>query len=140
MNSIKARLRGIKSGRRELRLFGLTVGGAFCVVSLLMLWKNYALFPYFVAAGLALITAGLLAPPILKPLQKVWMAVSIILGLAVTTVLLILIFYLIITPLGLAARLAGRRTITRGFDRTAETYWIRRTPDTQSRSGCEKQF
>ncbi len=138
--SIKAGIRSIKSGRRELRMFGVTVGGAFCVASLLMLWKDYAPFPYFAAAGLALIAAGLLAPSILKPLQRVWMAASIILGLVVTTVILLILFYLIITPQGLVGRLAGRRTINRGFDRTAETYWERRTPETQRRSGCEKQF
>jgi hypothetical protein len=37
-----------------------------------------------------------------------------------------LVFYGVITPIGLAARLLGHDPMQRGFDRQARSYWLRR--------------
>ena len=40
--------------------------------------------------------------------------------------LLVIIFYLIVTPLGLVMRMLGRDPMQRKFDRSAASYWIER--------------
>lgn len=137
---ITARIGEIKRGRRELRNFGLTVGAVLCAIGLILLFKERPAYPYFIAAGLALAVSGLLIPNILKYIYIVWMALSILIGLVVTTALLTVLFYLIITPVGLVARILGRRAFETRFDRRAGTYWIRRPSQTGDKSRCEKQY
>ena len=51
-------------------------------------------------------------------------------------VLLLLVFYGVVTPIGLVLRLAGRDPMHRKLDRAAATYWVRR-PQPQ---GVERYF
>jgi hypothetical protein len=51
----------------------------------------------------------------------------------VSTVLLILVYYLVLTPIGLALRLAGRDRMGRRFDSDRTTYWVKRNESDPSR-------
>lgn len=58
---------------------------------------------------------------------------------SVSQLLLATVYYLVVTPIGVAMRLAGRDPLQRKFDRSAETYWIERKPPENS-SRYFKQF
>ena len=47
-------------------------------------------------------------------------------GWVVSHVLMIAIWFLVLTPIGVFMRAAGRDPLARGFGRTAATYWVRR--------------
>ncbi len=124
--SILQDLKELKTGPRELRKFGWLVGGVFTVLGVLYLLRGKSAAPWFLTPGVALIVFGTVWPQALKWVYLPWMAVAFVLGFIVSHVLLTLLFYLAITPLGLLARLTGRDFLSLKHDPKAPSYWLRR--------------
>ena len=133
--------REIKTGRRELRNFGVLVGSVFAALGILAWVRGRTVFPYLLTPGVALLALGLVLPRSLKPIYVPWMALAIVLGFAVSNVLLTLLFYLVVTPIGLVARCFGRDFLRLKIDPKADTYWIRRENESpKSAAEYERQF
>lgn len=134
-------LKQLKTGARELRKFGLLVGGVLVVLGLVMWARGKGHFPYFLAPGLALLASGWLFPKLLKPVYIAWMALAFALGFVVSNTILTLFFFLVITPVGLAARCLGKDFLRLKLDRQAPTYWLRRErPEPKPPADYEQQF
>jgi len=124
---IREELKQLKTGQRELRRFGLLVGGIFAALGLLLLLRGKAHFPYFLAPGAVLVAFGVAFPRALKHVYLAWMSLAIVLGFIVSNLLLTLFFFLIITPIGLVARLCGKDFLSLKLNRQAHSYWIPRS-------------
>jgi hypothetical protein len=123
-------LSGLDRSPRALRRFGVTVGGVALLAraALLVAGRHPGAANVLVALGLALLTLGLAAPPVLGPLHLGWMGLAFALGWVVSRALLTLVFLLAVTPLALLARLVGKRFLDLGPDPRASTYWVARPP------------
>jgi hypothetical protein len=64
-----------------------------------------------------------MVPGLGRPVYVVWHAVGGAISFAITNVLLLVIYFLVITPIGLVLRALGRDPLERRWDRTAPTYW-----------------
>ena len=113
----------IKSAKKELKEFGILVGGISLILGFLLLWKQRPAYPYFLGAGGVLLIFGLLLPGVLKPLQKVWMSIAVILGFFMSRIILFILFYLVITPMGLLTRIMGKDILDQKIDKSKKTYW-----------------
>ena len=134
-------LKNIKSGKKELREFGITIGGILLVLGGLVFWRGKReLVPYLVSVGTALVISGLMLPAILKPLQKIWMGFSVIMGFFVSRIILLILFYAVLTPLGLVARLFGKDILNQKIDKSLKSYWRDRSPETNSKESYENQY
>ena len=133
-------IKNIKSTKKELREFGLTVGFVFGLIGCFLLWRGKEHYFYFLILAVVLLICGLLIPQILKPVQKVWMAIALLIGWVMTRVILSVLFYLVITPLGILARLLGKDALDLKFDRNAHSYWILRKERINKKEDYEKQF
>jgi hypothetical protein len=133
-------LKHLKSGPKELRKFGLTVGIGFAVLGGLLLWRGRGSYPYFFGLAAALVFLGLALPRVLKPLHKVWMGLALVLGWFMTRLLLGLLFYLGFTPIGLVARLFRKPFLRRAGHGEQATYWVPRPPDESGPQRYENQF
>jgi len=134
-------LKEIQTGKRELRKFGLLVGGVFVVLGVLMWLRHKPHFAWCLTPGCVLFVLGAAVPKILKPIYIVWMSVAIALGFIVSNVLLTLFFFFVITPVGLVARMAGKDFLSLKLSPSATTYWLPRkrgTPKTPT--DYEQQF
>lgn len=67
-------------------------------------------------------------PSICRPFYVVWYAVACCMGLVMGNVLFGLIFFLLVTGIGLMRRLGGRQAIVKTCDRAAATYWLEAPP------------
>jgi hypothetical protein len=118
-----------QADRTDLRNFGMIVGGIFGVIAL---WpaviRGGSVRPWVLGLGAALILPALVAPRILGPAHRAWMALGAALGWVNTRLVLGVIFFGVITPMGLALRLAGRDPMQRVFDPNATTYRVPRRP------------
>jgi len=123
---IREEIRELKTGIRELRNFGLLVGAVLVALGLLFLLRGKARYPYFLAPGMLLLALGAVFPKGLRYAYVAWMCLAIVLGFIVSTVILTLFFILVITPIGLAARLLGKDFLRLKLDRRGSTYWISR--------------
>lgn len=137
---LREELKSINSGKAELRKFGLSVGAALAILGGIFFWLEKPFYPYLLYPGTALIALGWLLPGILKPLQRVWMAFAVIMGWVMSRVILILLYYLVLTPVALIARVVGKRFLELKWDRSQNSYWNYREPAPPDKNGYEKQF
>ncbi len=133
-------LKELKTGTRELRNFGLLVGGVFALLGLLFLWRGKAVYPWLLTPGVILVTLGAIAPRTLKYIYLVWMGVALVLGFVVSHVILTVFFFLVVTPIGLVARLAGKDFLRLKLDRQAKSYWLPREHRRKAAEDYERQF
>ncbi len=138
--NLRQDIRELDTGPAALRRFGFAVGGLLLLIGLVLLLRHRAAGPYLALPGALLTAAGLLAPCVLKPVYLAWMTAALVLGFGVAHVLLILLFLLVVTPVGLLARLTGRDFLDRKMDRTSVSYWRRREPAGEDPKRYERQF
>jgi len=124
---------------KELRQFGLMVGGVFSVIGLWpMFLRGEPLRLWAVVLGSLLILLGSLVPTWLAPVHRGWMWVGHVLGWINTRIILGVIFYGLITPIGIAFRMLGKDTMRQSFSDTSSTYRVNRQP--RPRSHMKFQF
>ena len=134
-------IRQLKTGRTELRKFGLWVGGVFALFGLLLAARGKPHFVYSLGPGLLLVVWGGVAPRTLKPLYLAWMTLAVLLGFVVSHVILTLFFFLVITTVGFVARCLGKDFLRLKLDPRAATYWLPvERPGPRTRADYERQF
>ncbi len=108
--------------KRMLWKFGMTMGIAFLVVSSLFLFRQkYSGAVYsLIISGVFFIT-GLALPSFLRPVYIAWMGLAFILGWVNTRIILVVLFYMIFTPVGLFIRLFRIDLLERR--KKEGTYW-----------------
>ena len=138
--SIHADLEKLKTGARDLRRFGLTVGGVFVLLGVLFLLRHRSSYPSLLAAGALLTAFGVIWPRALKYVYIAWMALAFTLGFVMSNVILILFFFIVVTPIGLLARLFRKDFLARKWDTQAASYWIQCPNETKTAESYERQF
>ncbi len=110
---------------RAEREFGLVVGGVFALLGAWWIYRGKFLYPARVLTivGLALVLFGLVAPRVLTAPRKAWMKLAEVLAFVSSRIILALIYFLVLTPIGVVKRAMGwdplhRRAASR------ETYWL----------------
>ncbi len=118
--------------KKTLATFGLVAAGLVAVLfGLLFPWlrgRGVPVWPFAVAAVLA--AAALGAPAVLSPVYRGWMALGAALGWINTRILLGIVFFAVVTPIGAVMRMTGRDPLRRAFDPRGRTYRVpsARTP------------
>jgi hypothetical protein len=129
-----------KSERKVLREFGLTLGIAFGVLAGIFLLRGRSHYVYFVWPAGVFIVAGLVAPVVLRPIRRGWMTAAGGMGWVMTRVILTVLFFGVFTPIGVIARLAGKRFLHLSAEPSAESYWVKRDPSASEPGALERQF
>ena len=135
-----AELKKIKSGKKELREFGLTVGGILVILGLIALWRHKGSYPYLLVPGAALVILGLAVPAALLPFQKAWMAFAVVFGYFMSRVILVVLFYAVITPIGVITRLFGKDMLDERIEKSRPSYWKIREAGLKDKKSYENQF
>ena len=133
-------LKHIKSDKKKLREFGLTIGSVLLILGGIAMWRGRATAHYLFAAGAAFIVLGLTIPFALKPLQKLWMGLGIVLGFFVSRVILLVLFYGMMTPIGFIMKLLGKDLLDERIDKTKTSYWHERDIAAKPRESYENQY
>ncbi|MDH5739402.1 MAG: SxtJ family membrane protein [Nitrospira sp.] len=114
---------------KDLRQFGLLIGGVFTVIGLWpVVFRSELPRLWAMALGSLLIVLGGLVPQSLKQVHGGWMKLGHILGSINTRIILGIIYYLLITPMGLVMRLMGKDPMHRALTQGTDTYRIVRAP------------
>jgi hypothetical protein len=126
--------------RKEIRRFGcvaLLFFGALCALAV---WRGKAV-PSWLFGTLGLIGAALaLFPSRTGPVYRGWLRVAHLAGKVVTTLILSLAYYLVITPAAWIKRLLGGRPLPMRPDRKAASYWVERQEPAQPRERFLKRY
>jgi hypothetical protein len=122
------------------RAFGLVFTGVFLLVGLWPLWGGAG--PRWWALGLAglFLVAGLAVPRVLRPLNRAWTRFGQLLHRVVNPVVMALLFFGVITPIGLLRRAVVRDPLRLARDPEAKSYWIERDPPGPAPETMTQQF
>ena len=116
----------IKTENKDLRSFGITFGIIFLIIAGFLLYIENESFQLFIVISIIFIIFGFLLPIILKPIYISWMSFAIILGWFMTRFILSLLFYLIVTPIGLITRVLGKDFLELKKEASNGSYWNQR--------------
>ncbi|MGB4995371.1 MAG: SxtJ family membrane protein [Nitrospira sp.] len=125
--------------KKELRNFGLIVGGVFILIGVWPLIRyGEGIRLWAIVPGSLLVPLGLAAPTILAPLFKVWMKVGHVMGWINTRIILGILYFGLITPMGVIMRMFGWDSMRRALSRDAESYRVVR--QARPRNHMTRQF
>ena len=115
--------------RKHLRSFGFTVGGIFTLIGLWPLVVHGEDPRWWaVVIGVCLLVPAVVFPKSLIWPFRGWMALGHVLGWINTRIILGVVFYLIVTPIGVIRRWLGKDPMGRRLQPNADSYRVQRTP------------
>ena len=132
-------LNSIKSNRKDLKSFGVAIGFILLVIGAFLFFREKDSVIYFFSIGLLFIGLGVIFPAALKPMHKIWMTFAIVIGWIMTRVILSVLFFSIITFIGLFTRLLGKDFLNLK-SKSNESYWNVRNKEHELNQDYEKQF
>lgn len=128
LDVLRAEFAEISSDRKSLRSFGLVMGSVLLVVAVIVTWKSawtLTTAVWVILSACALfVAAAIAAPQSLRAIHRVWMMFATVLGFIMTRVILSVVYFVVVTPIGLVLRAVGKDPLSKGPDPTLTSYWI----------------
>jgi Saxitoxin biosynthesis operon protein SxtJ len=122
------------------RRFGLTFFSVFALAAILLRWRGSDWWPVPLGFAFACLALALLAPNRLRHFNRLWLKFGLVLHAVINPLVMGLLFYLVITPFGVFARLRGKDFLHLRFEPGATTYWIERRPPGPEPKTMNNQF
>jgi hypothetical protein len=122
------------------RSFGLTFAALFALIAIIKLWHGTHSGLYWLAAAAAMLALALLWTAPLRPLNRAWFRLSLVLHAVATPVMMAAMFYLAVLPTGLLIRLFRKDPLSLRGQPARASYWIDRADDGTDRDRMRTQF
>jgi len=106
------------------RSFGLTFAAAFAALGAISLWRGLGHGAWDLGLAVGFLTVAAFAPGTLGPLNRAWAWVGRALNRVVSPLLILVLFYGVVTPVGLAMRAVGKDSLRLRRDPHSSSYWI----------------
>ena len=108
------------------RSFGIVFFVVFLIIALYPLINGDELRLWSLIISIVFLSLGLVNSKILNPLNKLWFKFGIFLGKIISPLVMSIIFFLVVTPIGLLMRLFNKDLLNLKFNNN-NTYWIEKT-------------
>ena len=105
------------------RSFGIVFFIVFLLIALFPLTYSGELSFWSAIISFIFLVLGLLNSKILTPLNKLWFRFGVFLGKIISPIIMGIIFFLVVTPIGLIMRLLGKDVLNLKYNRS-QSYWI----------------
>jgi hypothetical protein len=122
------------------RALGLTFAAVFLIIGLYAWAFGGQVRWWSIAVGAAFALAALVVPGVLGPLNKVWTRFGLLLHRITSPIILGVMFFVVVTPIGLLMRLLGKDLLRLRMERDAPSYWIERQPPGPKPDTLSNQF
>ena len=108
------------------RSFGIVFFVVFLLIALYPLLKDSDLRIWSLLISLIFLALGLLNSNLLTPLNKLWFKFGLFLGKIISPLIMGLIFFAVVTPIGILMRMLGKDLLNLKFNKK-KSYWIEKT-------------
>ena len=108
------------------RSFGLLFFVVFLIVSLWPLTHEGSIRIWSVIVSAVFLILGLINSRLLTPLNVLWFKLGMILGAIISPIVMGIVFFLVVTPIGLLLSIMGKDVLNKKYNKKKETYWIKR--------------
>ena len=129
--------------KSDLRKFGFIMGGMFALIfGLVFPWigdktkDTWPLWPFIVMA--VFWAVAIIAPQILRPVNDIWIKVGNVLGFINSRIILSVMFFVMIFPIGMLLKVFGKDSMKRKLDKNTNTY--RKISKVRKKEHLEKPF
>jgi hypothetical protein len=108
------------------RSFGIVFSIVFLLISIYPLINDESIRIWSLIISLIFLVLGIINSNILSPLNKLWFKFGIFLGKIISPIIMGIIFFLVVTPIGLIMRLIGKDVLNLKYS-NHKSYWIEKT-------------
>jgi predicted membrane metal-binding protein len=122
------------------RSFGLVFAGVFVVIALWPLMRGDKLHLWWLVIAAGFLGVAFVAPRALAPLNRFWFRTGMLLGKIVTPLVMGILFFLVVTPVGFLVRFSGKDPLRLAFEPASKSYWIKRSPPGPVAGSLKNQF
>ncbi len=119
------------------RSFGLVFFIVFFIVGLWPIINNEPIRNWSIIISIFFLVLGLMNSKILTPLNKLWFRFGIFLGAIIAPIVMAIIFFLVVTPIGFMVKIAGKDLLMQKYENKKKSYWINRD---KSIGSMKRQF
>ena len=116
--------------------FGIVFFIVFLIISLYPLVNQENIRIWSLIIAFIFLILALLNSKILTPMNKIWTKFGLFLGNFISPIVMGIIFFFVVTPIGLLMRLFGKDVLNLKNNKSS-TYWIKKA---DQKSSMEKQF
>lgn len=126
---------------KDLRQFGIALAAILVVFGLIKYLKHGVMSAVWLCgAGAIILSLGLFAPRMLKGAYSIFLKVAHAIGWFNTRAILVLIYFLLVTPIAVIIRILGKDPLNRKICKDESSYWIKRSSVKTVKEQLEKQF
>tara|TARA_B100001175_G_scaffold151142_1_gene128089 strand:+ start:233 stop:616 length:384 start_codon:yes stop_codon:yes gene_type:complete len=118
------------------RSFGIVFFVVFFIIAVYPIFKGGDLRTWSIVISLIFLVLGILNSKLLLPLNKIWFKFGLFLGKLVSPIVMGIIFFLVVTPIGLFMKLLGKDLINLKLNKK-NTYWVEKE---EQKSKMKNQF
>ena len=122
--------------RSSNRSFGFVFSIVFVLIAIYPLLKNEDLRVWSLLVSVVFFILGLLKSKLLTPLNKTWFKFGLLLGKLVSPLIMTIIFFLVVTPIGILMRILNKDLLNLKFNKS-KSYWIEKN---EQKSKMKNQF
>ena len=119
------------------RSFGLVFFVVFLIVALWPLKYEEDIRLWSLVLSIIFFILGIFNSKLLTPLNKLWFKFGILLGSIVSPLIMGIVYFLVVTPIGVLMRILGKDLLKTSNVKNTSTYWIKRD---KQHSTMKKQF
>jgi len=127
----------IEVKRGSDRNFGMVFAVVFLLIALFPLLSGNPPYSIILAIALILFLLALFRPSILHKPNLLWFKFGMFIGAIIAPIVMMLIFFIAVVPVGIIMRLSGKDLLNQRIDKNTSSYWIERT---DSDSSMKNQF
>ena len=109
------------------RSFGIVFFIVFALIAIYPLINQGEVRIWSLIISFLFLFLGLLNSKILTPINKLWFKFGLFLGKIISPIIMGLIFFLVVTPIGLLMRLFGKDVLNLKLNKKKSSYWIEKT-------------
>tara|TARA_B110000008_G_C16950160_1_gene556069 strand:- start:1061 stop:1465 length:405 start_codon:yes stop_codon:yes gene_type:complete len=107
--------------------FGILFSIVFFIVAVYYLINTGNILIWAIVLSVLFLILAIIAPSKLSPLNKLWFKFGNLLGSLIAPVLMALIYFTLVLPIGCVFRLLGKDLLNQKIDKSVNSYWIVRT-------------
>ena len=122
------------------RIFGLVVAGFFAALALVPMLRHSAPRIWALPIAAVFLVVAIIRPVLLAPLNKLWARLGMLLNRVTNPVIMVILFYVAVTPVAFLMRLAGKDQLSLKWEPEARSYWVPRTPPGPPPESMRDQF
>tara|TARA_A100001011_G_scaffold169971_1_gene178903 strand:+ start:283 stop:663 length:381 start_codon:yes stop_codon:yes gene_type:complete len=113
----------------SVKSFGILFFIVFFLIGVWPLFKGLDLRWWSIIISLVFLTLGIIKSKFLIPLNKYWIKLGEFLGKIIAPIIMLLIFFILITPLSILLKIFSKDLLNLQMKKSDDSYWIERKQD-----------